>query len=64
MFNFFNRQPLTSIIVLSQEYSDHSPFILKPYVDNFVPSPFRVFNSWLFIQDFNALFKISWESFR
>lgn len=64
MFNFFNRQPLTCIIVLSQEYSDHSPFILKPYVDNFVPSPFRVFNSWLFIQDFNGLFKISWESFR
>lgn len=62
--NFINTQPLSLVTALSREFSDHSPLILKPFVSDFGPSPFRLFNSWLLRDDFNMIFSNAWESFR
>ncbi|KAL7587442.1 hypothetical protein Lser_V15G40495 [Lactuca serriola] len=61
--NFISIQPLSSVIALARDHSDHSPLILKPSNYNFGPIPFRFFNSWLLKDDFNVMFKNTWESF-
>ncbi|KAL7614622.1 hypothetical protein Lser_V15G08580 [Lactuca serriola] len=62
--NFINLQPLTSVTALAREHSDHAPIILRPSNCDYGPPPFRIFNSWLRLEDFNVLFKSSWDSFR
>lgn len=62
--NFINLQPLTSVTALAREHSDHAPIILRPSNCDYGPPPFRIFNSWLQLEDLNVLFKCSWDSFR
>lgn len=61
--NFIYHQPLTTIIALPREYSDHTPLVLKPSNQDFGPPPFRFFNSWIHREDFDATFSNAWNSF-
>lgn len=61
--NFICNQSSTSVTALPRLHSDHSPIILMPLNLDFGPSPFRMFNSWLLSDDFNASFLAAWESF-
>ncbi|KAL4592069.1 hypothetical protein LXL04_005050 [Taraxacum kok-saghyz] len=62
--NFILQQPLSTVLVLDREYSDHSPIILKPSNYDFGLPSFRFFNSWLLKYSFNEEFLAAWNSFK
>lgn len=62
--NFINQQPLSTVIALPHEHSDHSPLILSNSNADFGPLPFRFFNSWMNRPSFNEVFDVAWQSFK
>ncbi|KAK9068551.1 hypothetical protein SSX86_012666 [Deinandra increscens subsp. villosa] len=52
--NYFNRWPSSSIHALPRVWSDHCPVILKTFGNDFGPRPFKCFNSWFELQDFDS----------
>ncbi|XP_023758613.1 uncharacterized protein LOC111907053 [Lactuca sativa] len=62
--NFIAHQPLTIVIVLPREHSDHTPLILKPSNQDFGPTPCRFFNSWIHKDGFEHTFTQAYNSFR
>ncbi|XP_022019183.1 uncharacterized protein LOC110919213 [Helianthus annuus] len=53
--DFFSDCPVACLRALPRVHSDHCPIILVCADKNFGPKPFRIFNSWLEIKDFDGV---------
>lgn len=49
--------------ILDRHLSDHLPILLKELVVDYGPSQFRVFHSWLYLEDFIHLVEDSWKNY-
>jgi len=49
---------------LERNYSDHCPIILKSKISNWGPKPFKVFDGWLQIKEYNQVVKDCWSVYR
>ena len=56
--------PDTSQHNLERNYSDHCPVILKSKISNWGPKPFKVFDGWLQIKEYNQVVKDCWSVYR
>ncbi|GKD99107.1 cytochrome P450 [Tanacetum coccineum] len=57
------RWPNSHTLALTREFSDHSPIILINSVNDYGPTPFRFYNSWLHHNDFSTITNDSWSTF-
>ncbi|GJT30670.1 RNA-directed DNA polymerase, eukaryota [Tanacetum coccineum] len=57
----FDRVPNLSATILDKGKPDHRPIFLKEVVEDYGPSPFCFFHSWLECEGFDDLVKDSWE---
>ena len=61
--NFFDVWPNTSVTALNRVISYHNPLLLKAgNMVDYGPRPFKVFDYWLKLDEFNDLMKSSWSS--
>lgn len=58
--NFIGRWTNSSVVALQRRLSDHCPILLSTNFDDYGPSPFRFFSSWLSIPAFNSLVIDNW----
>ena len=49
---------------LERNYSDHCPIILKPKIIDWGPKPFKVFDGWLKIKDYQQVVKDCWSAYQ
>nr|GEV06602.1 RNA-directed DNA polymerase, eukaryota [Tanacetum cinerariifolium] len=54
--------PLLFALYLDRRLSDHMPIIMRDYVVEFGPTPFRVFQSWFTKDGFDKLFEDTWKN--
>jgi hypothetical protein len=53
--------PSLEALALERTLSDHRPIVLRSKTVDYGPSPFKLFNSWLLVDDFNMLIMDSWR---
>ncbi|KAL6554937.1 hypothetical protein OROGR_006195 [Orobanche gracilis] len=53
--SFMGRFPLASCCALVRTHSDHNPILINLAAQDFGPSPFKLFNSWLLRDDFEVI---------
>ncbi|GKF93341.1 hypothetical protein Tco_0280060, partial [Tanacetum coccineum] len=53
--------PDIRITALDRIWSDHNPILLHVDKIDFVPSPFKLYNSWLLRDSFDNLIKSEWD---
>ncbi|GKE61391.1 hypothetical protein Tco_1511758 [Tanacetum coccineum] len=56
-----DRIPNLSANILDKGKPDHRPIFLKEAVEDYGPSPFHFFHSWMECEEFDELVKESWE---
>ncbi|KAJ9556592.1 hypothetical protein OSB04_011206 [Centaurea solstitialis] len=59
--NFLDIWPLANALALPRVLSDHCPILLDSQGNDFGPTPFKLFNSWLNNPEFEALVKEKWK---
>lgn len=60
---FADRWSNFEVITDTRIYSDHKPLIMKQEVRNYGNIPFKLYNSWLEDEDFDALVRKEWQEF-
>ncbi|GJU60430.1 RNA-directed DNA polymerase, eukaryota [Tanacetum coccineum] len=55
--------PHLSAICLDKHLSDHRPILLREFVSDYGPIPFRIYHSWFSLDGFDQMVKSSWNSF-
>jgi len=60
---FLDVFPLASSTALARELSDHCPIILSSSNLDFGPIPFKLFNSWMLRDGFDAVVRDAWSNF-
>ncbi|GKB29228.1 putative RNA-directed DNA polymerase [Tanacetum coccineum] len=59
--HFLKKWPSSNVLALTREFSNHSPPLLNS-VNDYGPTPFKFYNSWLIHEDFNNIITNSWSS--
>ncbi|GKB82717.1 putative RNA-directed DNA polymerase, eukaryota, reverse transcriptase zinc-binding domain protein [Tanacetum coccineum] len=59
-----NAVPNMTVLALDRKWSDHIPILLHSNKVDFGPTPFRLFHSWLEIEEFNDVVVDSYNSFQ
>nr|GEX21369.1 cytochrome P450 [Tanacetum cinerariifolium] len=60
--HLFDKWPNSHILALTCEFSDHSPLLLINNSNDFGPTPFKFYNSWLLHVDFHQIITNYWIS--
>ena len=61
--NFTSAFPSSMAIALPRSLSDHGPIILKSQEEDYGPSPFKLYNSWLMKDGFTAAIEEACSNF-
>ncbi|GJY17572.1 RNA-directed DNA polymerase, eukaryota, reverse transcriptase zinc-binding domain protein [Tanacetum coccineum] len=56
-----NLIPDIRITTLDRLWSDHNPILLHVTKEDFGPSPFKLYNSWLLRDGFDEFIKLEWD---
>ncbi|PWA52818.1 cytochrome P450 [Artemisia annua] len=60
--HLLDKWPNSHILALTREFSDHSPLLLINQSNDFGPTPFKFYNSWLLHVDFHNIITNCWLS--
>ncbi|GKF73250.1 hypothetical protein Tco_0219582, partial [Tanacetum coccineum] len=55
--------PSISALCLDRHLSDHRPILLREFLSDFGPTPFRFYQSWLRMEGFDSMVEHAWLSF-
>ncbi|GKB06580.1 RNA-directed DNA polymerase, eukaryota, reverse transcriptase zinc-binding domain protein [Tanacetum coccineum] len=59
---FYETFPNISGVILEKGIPDHRPILIKNYVVDFGPTPFRFFHSWFAIEGFHGMVVDTWKN--
>ncbi|GJS56350.1 hypothetical protein Tco_0629712 [Tanacetum coccineum] len=60
--HYISKWPLAQLVALPREYSDQCPLLLNSSSEDFGPSPFKLYNSWISHKDFNDIVTTFWSN--
>lgn len=61
-FSFTSSWPNPNVLIMPRGFSDHCPLLLNTEVQDFGPTYFKVFNTWMDNQSFKKMVKSTWKN--